>query len=161
MNKFCKSLYRIIGYIAGFLLACMMVILLVQVFRRRVLGSSLRWAEECVRFMEIWLVSLGASLCVVDDTHPTVTIFFNLFPKKIQPIVKYIVYVLIIVVGGCMVVSGVLLCQKNYAQLSPTMRISYAYVYAAIPVSGGLIICQAVGIMVKMIKKRTEGGDKK
>ena len=152
MKKFCRFLYKAAGYIAGFLLACMMVILLVQVFRRRVLGNSLRWAEEAVRFMEIWLVSLGASLCVVDDSHPTVTVFFDLFPAPAKKIVKYIVYALVIFVGICIIRSGILLCMKTYLQRSPTMRISYAWVYAGIPFSGLLIVIQSLGILLKLFK---------
>ena len=145
MKKLCDVCYKIAGYIAGLLLACMMIILVIQVFRRRVLSNSLTFAEELIRFMEIWLAFLGASLCVKDDTHPTVTIVFGLFPQTVQKYLKYIIYLLIVLVGAVMIASGVMLCIKNQAQLTPTLRISYAWVYAAIPVSGALIALQAVG----------------
>ena len=51
MKKLCDVCYKIAGYIAGLLLACMMIILVIQVFRRRVLSSSLTFAEELIRFM--------------------------------------------------------------------------------------------------------------
>lgn len=159
MEKLCKILYKIAGYVAGILLSIMMLVLVVQVFRRRVLGSSLTFAEELIRFLEIWLVMLGASLCVVDDTHPTVTIFFQLFPEKVRKVVKYLVYILLMAVGVVIIVSGILLIMKNYRQTTPTLRISYAWVYVAIPVSGLLIDIQSLGILTKMLKNR-KGGEK-
>lgn len=157
MKKICSFLYRAAGYIAGVLLGIMMIVLVVQVFRRRVLGNSLTYAEELIRFLEIWLVFLGASLCVKDDTHPTVTIFFDHFPQKIRPAVKSLVYFLILAVGIVMMISGVLLCMKYYRQMTPTLRISYAYVYAAIPLSGLLIDIQVLGVFSEFLRRNKEG----
>lgn len=159
MKKLCDICYKIAGYIAALLLACMMFILVIQVFRRRVLSNSLTFAEELIRFMEIWLAFLGASLCVKDDTHPTVTIIFGLFPKTVQKYLKYVIYLLIAVVGIIMLSSGIMLCIKNQAQLTPTLRISYAWVYAAIPVSGGLIVIQAIGQLWEYIKTVRKKGE--
>lgn len=164
MKKFCKITYKIAAYIAAFLLACMMIILVIQVFRRRVLTNSFTWAEELIRFMEIWLVFLGSSLCVRDDLHPTVTIFADLLPECVKKYLKVIVHICVMVVGVIMIVSGIMLCKKNIAQLTPTLQISYAWVYAAIPTSGVLIIVQSVGLLIdhfksKVLGKPLEGGE--
>lgn len=164
MKKFCKITYKIAAYIAAFLLACMMIILVIQVFRRRVLTNSFTWAEELIRFMEIWLVFLGASLCVRDDLHPTVTIFADLLPECVKKYLKIIVHICVMIVGVIMIASGIMLCKKNIAQLTPTLQISYAWVYAAIPTSGVLIVLQSVGLLIehfksKVLGKPLEGGE--
>ena len=93
-----------------------------------------------------------------DDTHPTVTIVFGLFPRAVQKYLKYIIYLLIVLVGGIMIISGIMLCIKDQAQLTPTLRISYAWVYAAIPTSGALIALQAVGQLWEYIKAAGQKG---
>lgn len=154
IKRTCHVLYMTAGSIAAIFLSIMMVVLAVQVFSRYVMNNALTWAEELIRYLEVWLVFLGASMCVKDDTHPTVTIFTNLFPKALRFPVKVFVNIAVGAVGVVMMVVGSQFAARYVGQLTPTMRISIAYVYAAIPVSGFLICAQTIGNFADLLHKR-------
>lgn len=154
IKRICSFSYHVAGIIAASFLAVMMIVLATQVFSRYVLNDSISFAEELIRFLEIWVVFLGASLCVKDDTHPTVTIFANLFPKKTQFFIRIFAHLAVFAVGVVMIVVGYQFAMKYINQLSPTMRISVAWVYAAIPVSGILIDIQSIGNFSNLLNSR-------
>jgi TRAP-type C4-dicarboxylate transport system permease small subunit len=99
-------------------------------------------------------------LCVKDDTHPTVTIFVELFPKSIRQWVRIIVNLAVFAVGVVMIIVGCRFAIRYVRQVTPTLRISIAFVYAAIPVSGILICLQSANNFIEGLcnkSNKTEG----
>jgi TRAP-type C4-dicarboxylate transport system permease small subunit len=139
--------------VASVFLAIMMIVLSVQVFCRYVLNNAISFAEELIRYLEVWVVFLGASMCVKDDTHPTVTVFMDLFPKNVRDWVRIIVNIAVFAVGIVMIIVGYRFAARYVDQLTPTLRISIAFVYAAIPVSGFLICIQSANNFLEGLRR--------
>jgi TRAP-type C4-dicarboxylate transport system permease small subunit len=100
-------------------------------------------------------------MCVKDDTHPTVTIFVELFPKPIRKIVRIAANVCVFIVGIVMIIVGYRFALRYVEQLTPTLRISIAFVYAAIHVSGFFICFQSANNFIEGLsgKSNTAAGD--
>lgn len=154
IERICNFCYRICWIIAGSFLAIMMFTLATQVFSRYVLNSSLSFAEELIRYLEIWIVFLGASLCVKDNSHPVVSMFTDYFLKENQFFIRLFANMAVFVVGVVMIVIGCQFAMANINQLSPSMRISIAWVYSAIPVSGLFIVIQTMGNIKNLLDNR-------
>ena len=156
MKKICRVAYFAAGYTASVFLAIMMIVLFIQVFSRYVLNSAYSFAEELIRYLEVWVVFLGASMCVKDDTHPAVTIFVEFFPKALRRRVGLFTNAAVFTVGTVMIIIGFMFAARYTGQLTPTLRISIAFVYAAIPVSGLLICLQSVNNFLEHLRKKPD-----
>ena len=117
------------------------------------LNNAFSFAEELIRYLEVWVVFLGASMCVKDDTHPTVTIFVELFPERFRDFVRIAVNIAVFSVGVVMIVIGYKFALRYVGQLTPTLRISIAFVYTAIPVSGFLICIQSANNFLEALRR--------
>lgn len=72
------------------LLACMAVIMGIQVFCRYVLSMSLSWSEELTRYLFIWAGFLSISYCTKRCISIKIEQFVALFPKRGKALFKVI-----------------------------------------------------------------------
>lgn len=75
--------YRIEDYLLYFVVAFIFCVVILQIFTRFVVRSSLPWTEEITRYVLIWLTYLGFTHHVRNDSHARMKAFINLFPDKI------------------------------------------------------------------------------
>jgi len=112
------------------------IVTFLQVFMRYVVGYSLSWSEESIRFIFIWMVLFGTSLGVKHNKHVSILMLFNRLSVKGQIVMKIIantiilIYSLILVVQGIKVVFGFF----EFPQASPALGIPMQFIYAACPV---------------------------
>ena len=59
MRKVVDGLMKVIQRIMGALLACAVLLVLVQVFFRYLLKAPLGWTDQLCRFLFVWIVFLG------------------------------------------------------------------------------------------------------
>lgn len=138
--KISDFINEVIKKICFLLLVAMTVIIVIQVFYRYVIGSSLSWSEEIARYIFIWIIMLGASTGVKESFHVAVTAFIGWLPENIRSIISTINVVMLGLVGLIMVFYGYNLSELVAVQLSPAIRLSMFWVYLSVPVSGLLII---------------------
>ena len=103
MKRICRLsdwINRCVQYIGFVQLSLMTLIIILQVFYRYVLGSSLSWSEESARFLFIWVVLLGASMGVKESFHVSVTLFKDMLPRRIKVTVDVLVNLLTGVVAA-------------------------------------------------------------
>ena len=152
-----NQIVKLIGFVQ---LSIMTVIIILQVFYRYVLGSSLSWSEECARYLFIWIVMLGASMGVKEKSHVAVTLFKDWLPFRIRTGVDILFTIMIGVMAAVMIIYGWSITQTVSIQLSPAIRISMFWVYLAIPVSGLLMMVHltAQAIELFMTFRMTDEG---
>jgi len=97
--------------------------------------GSLKWTDEILRYLNIWLVFLGAAVGVKRGVHMQVEFFLErFFAEKTRRRVKRGTLAIILLCLGLLIVSGT---QKvlNYrsVQIQAT-TMSIAWFYLAIPV---------------------------
>jgi len=123
------------------LMACMSVIIGVQVFMRYVMKSSLSWSEEIARYMFIWLIYIGISYGVKTDRHINVDAVRRILPKKINAIVSAISDLIFLLFSIIVVAAGMKVATKIFmsGQRTPALQIPMGLIYMAVPVGFTLV----------------------
>ena len=121
------------------LLAVTVALVILQVFFRYVLNSSLSWSEEAARYLFIWSAVLGFSSSV----HAGRLFSFDMVARRLDARGRAVCAVLFVIAAAgflwALVVSGGALVAGTVTQSSPAMNLPMAVPYAALPV-GGLLI---------------------
>ncbi|MEL7647674.1 MAG: TRAP transporter small permease [Sedimentibacter sp.] len=81
---------KLIKVFLGVLLVVMLVVALIEVFRRYILGRSFAWAEELIRYLIIWISFLGAAVAYKENN----LVFFDLVANKIKGKAKMILLII-------------------------------------------------------------------
>ncbi len=121
------------------LLAVTVTLVILQVFFRYVLNSSLSWSEEAARYLFIWAAVLGFSSSVEAQR----LFRFDMVVQRLPPAAAAVCVGLyaLATVGflWALIVSGGALVAGTMSQTSPAIRLPMALPYAALPVGGVLI----------------------
>ena len=125
--------------VAVALLAVTVTLVILQVFFRYVLNSSLSWSEEAARYLFIWAAVLGFSSSV----EARRLFRFDMLAQRLPPAGAAVCVALYVIatVGflWALIVSGGALVMGTLSQTSPAIRLPMALPYAALPVGGVLI----------------------
>ena len=126
--------------LAGGLLLIVFLVVLSQVLMRYLFAYPNPWSEELSRFCFIWLSMLGAALAVERRSH----FGFEQAVKRLSPTrrlwAERSAKALVMAVSLLLVISGLALVRLALGQHSPALDVPMAWVYAAVPVSGVLML---------------------
>lgn len=121
------------------LLALTVIIVVLQVFFRYVLESSLSWSEEAARYLFIWAALLGFSSSV----EARRLFSFEMLVARMSRTGKRVCAALNVLAAVAflwvLVVDGSGLVARTFSQSSPAMGMPMAIAYAALPVGGILV----------------------
>ncbi len=135
-----RALVAIETALAGGLLLIVFIVVLSQVLMRYLFAYPNPWSEELSRFCFIWLSMLGASLAVERRSH----FGFDQAVRRLSPSrrrwARLSAKVLVAAVSLLLVISGLALVRLALGQHSPALDVPMAWVYAAVPVSGVLML---------------------
>jgi TRAP-type C4-dicarboxylate transport system permease small subunit len=121
------------------LLAVTVVIVILQVFFRYVLNSSLSWSEEAARYLFIWAALLGFSSSVEARRLFSFEIIVARLPAAGRRACAFLYALAATAFLWVLVVDGSSLVARTMTQTSPAIGMPMAAAYAALPV-GGLLI---------------------
>ncbi len=82
-----RGVWRSIEWLIVALMAAMMVLVFFNVVLRYGFSSGLRSGIELSRLGFVWVVMLGASLCLKDGEHLAVSEFFDRLPAVVRSII--------------------------------------------------------------------------
>ena len=138
-------------YAVGGLVITVAVVVLLQVLMRYLFAYPNPWSEEVSRFCFIWMSLLGASLAVEHRAH----FGFDQVTKGLAPRAKRAVEsfagAVVLVFALLLVATGIALMDLTMGERSAALNLPVALVYAAVPVSGALMV-------VHMLAGRAGGG---
>lgn len=142
-----------------FLMSMLVVVVVWQVFSRYILNAPSTFTDELARFLLIWVSLLGAAYYSGKNLH----IAINVLPSRLSPpnrkklnifihliVITFVLFVFVI--GGGMLVYYT----YTYLQLTPTLQIPMAFVYAIGPLSGLLIIFYKISDIANLLKSEPE-----
>lgn len=156
MRKLIDSITR---NLLVFLMSLLVLVVVWQVFSRYILNDPSTFTDELARFLLIWVSLLGAAYYSGKNLH----IAINVLPSRLNPsnrkklnifihliVISFVL--LVFVVGGGMLVYYTYI----YLQITPTLQIPMAFVYAIGPLSGLLIIFYKISDIVDLLKTEPE-----
>ena len=111
--------------------------------------KTLPWIDEVLRYLNIWLVFLGASVAVKQGSHLSVDFFIRkIFPENIVKIIKKCALGILLI---CLLILIVTSTQKFFKSLNVVIQaapISIAVFYLAIPVGCLLLLLDYLLIFI-------------
>jgi TRAP-type transport system small permease protein len=155
-RTFTDYLAKVAEFIMVSLATLMVVLVSYQVFQRYVLHYTPPWSEELSVYLMIWFGIIGIAVGVRRNAHMALHFFADLMPLKVQNVLTYVRYVLILIYTGFLTVEGMKMVELTMSQRSPAMGMPVGFVYLALPVSMVLIIIFTLETLGKTI--RNKGG---
>lgn len=112
-----------------------------QIFNRYVLDYVLGWEEEIARYLMIWSSFLAASFALWQGEQLGMEFVVKLLPERGRRAVRIATHVLCIAFLAVIAYQALVwLMPQQLDQISPSLGITMAIPYAAIPVSAAMMI---------------------
>lgn len=110
-------------------------VIVVEVFRRFVLGFSSLWGEEAARYAFIYLGWIGASHCVKQRAHIRFDVMLHILPRRLHGYLYLFGEFCTLVFAGFALYWSMetIATQLQFDTLTPALRISQVWFEAAIP----------------------------
>ena len=152
----------ILEFMAMGMLFLMVAIICYQVVMRYVFNRSPSWSEEVAIVLMIWFGILAIPIGVKLNLHIGIEYIYNRCPEPLQYIISRFVYLLIGGFGLVMLVYGIQLTDFMTMSTLPATKLSSAVEYVVIPISGVLLIFNAVELLFKsyktfQVERQTDG----
>jgi TRAP-type C4-dicarboxylate transport system permease small subunit len=126
-------LSKLAMYIAGGLLAAMVLMILAQVFFRYGLNDSLAWTEELAKFLMVWVACLVAPWVYREDLNVSIQMFAEALPVKLQQLSELIITLLVIAICAIFFVESLDFWQGGLSIYASSMPVKLAYFYSCTP----------------------------
>jgi TRAP-type C4-dicarboxylate transport system permease small subunit len=153
-----KSLTTVFERLLVALIAFQAVLLILSVFFRYVLNSPIVWCDEIVRYSLVWITFAGAPLATRDGKHILVDVIDTILPKKSVKITNGFVDLVVVGFMVFVIYYGIRMTDFQRGRFGETLTwLSYAYVYASIPIGAAITILFTVS---KYFIKDTHGSSR-
>jgi len=152
-----KKTINILEHISGALFLLMIIMVLYQVFMRKIVNASPNWTEELARYAMIWSVLVVAPVLIATKEHIMLDYFIEKLTTKWRKLLLLVSSLIIFVLLGYLTVGGIgmILTSMAITQNSPGMQIPMAITYIILPISGIMMIIAQITVLLD-IKKITE-----
>jgi TRAP-type C4-dicarboxylate transport system permease small subunit len=141
------------------MLAVMSVIIFCNVVLRYSTNESIEWAEEVSRHLMIWVTFIGAGPVLRYGGHIAVDNLQDALPKSVARVLRVFIALL---VGGMLVFLfwfGLEYMDRTQYQLTPSTQISFAYIYAGLPVGAAMALIHWLLIVRDYVLERQFASD--
>jgi TRAP-type C4-dicarboxylate transport system permease small subunit len=136
------------------LLVVMLGSTLIGVADRFVLEIGLPWTEELSRFLLVWASLLAAAVATKRRRHFRI----ELAQRRLGAPGEAVITVLCVAALAVAIWYGIHIARLFHAQTAPALGIPMSWVYAAVPVSGGLMIFYLLRDLFR--RGISDGGDR-
>lgn len=121
-------------WVLTLILSAMSVLIFTNVVLRYATHQSIEWAEEVARHLMIWLTFLGLGPVLRFGGHIAVENLQDWVPDRWARFMRLVVAVALTVFFIFFMVYGVEYMSRTRYQTTPSTQISFAWIYAALPV---------------------------
>lgn len=158
MNFFMRTLARFEDWVCALALGSVAVIIFVQVLLRYFMNYTPDWSEELSRYLIVWTIFIGTAIGVRNNIHIGVDALLRLLPKSWKLTMEVLLNVIGAIVSIVLIWLSIQFIQDTleYEQLSPSMRISMAIPYLAMPVGLSFAVIHFIHDIVKLFTTHEE-----
>ncbi|AOY75277.1 TRAP transporter small permease [Clostridium formicaceticum] len=157
MNKFFnQTLSKFEEFVLSFAIIAMAILLIVNVFMRTVMNSSITFTEEVAQALLVLVSFFGLGYCARTGRHITMSILFDLVSNKYKKIAMIIIS---FVSSAAMIYLGTLayryvLSVKNLGRVTPALQIPMYLIYAVVPLGFFLAAIEYLRTFLFNIKEK-------
>lgn len=144
MKRGLELLSRLEEFLLGIIFILMVVLYSGTVLVREVsitLSRHLEWIDEATRYLMVWMVFLGLGLALARAKHVSMTSYMERFPERTRWLLRKVIDTvgLVFSLYICWFGADITWLVLKSGQSSPTLGISNAILYAALPVGFALL----------------------
>lgn len=152
-----KKIINGLENISGGLFLLMILMVLYQVFMRKIVNASPNWTEELARYAMIWSILIASPVLIATQEHIMLDYFIQKFPLKIRKAFVLLISMLMFAILGCFTVGGAQMIITSLAltQNSPGMQIPMWITYLILPLSGIMMVVAQIMVLIQL--KYTNG----
>ena len=150
-----RKFNAVVGRIESVVGVVMMLIIVGMVFVgaiTRYFGRPIIWSVDLAQLLFIWVCMFGADAALKNKAHVGVDMIVKHFPVKLQKLIVLATYVLCMAFLAFMVFYGIKLCASNYLRSYQTLKISYSFGTAAVPVGSVFMLLTLFEQMRQLIQ---------
>ncbi len=154
MSLFRKAERAFVALNAWAVIACLVTmsgVVFTNVALRYLTNQSIPWADEVARYLMIWMTFLAAGLVLRQGGHVAITNLQEALPGRLQIALRAALALLLFGFFAYMVWVGQEYMTRMGRQLTPATRISFWYIYLAMPVGFSLLIAHLALIAPRYI----------
>jgi TRAP-type transport system small permease protein len=156
LNALDQYLVRGEKAVACVLVAGIAICVFLQVLFRYVFESPLAWTDELSRYLQVWMVFIGAAIATAQSSHFHLDLIHQYVPSGSARYVDIGALLVMFAFAGVLVIYGTEILEIVHRQSSPAIGLPMSYPYAATP-TGSALICWHV--IVRLINKLVEPSD--
>jgi len=144
IRGFDDVLLKAIRATTGVLLAIMFVVIIFGVFFRYVLNSPAFWTEELARYIMFYMVLIGSASAIREERHPALTFVTDRFSRRFRTKWRFVLEALVFLVLAVVFWQGIVMAVEERIGLTAALRVSFFWVYLALPVGSLLMMFEIV-----------------
>ncbi|SCZ07957.1 TRAP transporter small permease [Alkaliphilus peptidifermentans] len=155
MKKIYSTFCRLEEVIASIFLSIVTLMVFLSAVARTI-KYPINWAQDVALLLFAWVVFLGADVALREADFVSVDMFVAKLPKKLQNILYFLWYFIILVFLGILIRYGVPLSLENSKRLFQTLGISYSWATMSVPVCSAFMMLTIILKLLNKIKRRKQ-----
>jgi TRAP-type C4-dicarboxylate transport system permease small subunit len=141
------------------MLAVMSVIIFANVVLRYTTNVSIEWAEEVARHLMIWLTFIGCGPVLRYGGHIAVENLQDTLPRPVAIALRAFIAILLAGLFVFFTWFGLEYMDRTQYQQTPATQISFAYIYAALPIGAAMTLIHWLLIVRDYVLERKFAAD--
>lgn len=133
------SLWRLFDVLMISAMAVMIVLVFTNAVLRYGFQSGILASAEVSRFLFVWIILLGAVVCLRDKLHLDLRLLERALPEKYQRLQQRFIYAVIGLSSGMLFLGSARQTLANWPNISPLSGIPVGVLYLAGAIAGGMM----------------------
>jgi C4-dicarboxylate transporter DctQ subunit len=158
-GKLINYVDKVLTFFEDWTLFITVMVALISLFANVILrygfNYALAWSEELVRLVIIYTTLIGCSAAIKKKSMIKIDASVQLLPKLKYPLTHFSNLV-VLIFSGMMIYYGWLMAalQVQTSQKTIVMQIPLVYLYAILPLMGGLMLLRTIQVMYQDITEQ-------
>ncbi|MDD5833202.1 MAG: TRAP transporter small permease [Clostridiales bacterium] len=163
-EKILDFIADVIKWLVTGILLFMVTVTFIEVIRRYCFGKSFMWADECIRFLIMWVTFLGGAAAFRKNKLVIFDLVTSNVSEKVQDLFRVIAYAIVLVFLAVLIYySAKALASPSVLRAKGTgFKVSMVWAYLPMPVGFSMMELFCVDTLIKAVKKLMgKGGEVK
>lgn len=155
--KACRVLFKTLEWFAMICMVILTIIVFTDVILRYIFKQGFPWTQEIATLMLVWASLIGMAIGVLEKIHISIEMFTSRLPEKATRVLERCNHILIAIFGGAMVYFGLVIMDVTKLSTMPATKLPSAVLYIILPLSGLLVLLNALLVAAGQDKKIFSG----
>ena len=151
-----KILKNADAYFAGFMFAITLVVVVINVFTRKLFNFVIPWGEEVATTCFVYTTFVGAAWCLRTHQHVGVDLLVDKLPAGARKIVHILTDLIILVTNGYITWLSYQFVSSSSVKTMPILKISSVWLNSALILGFGLMTIYSLMNLIRTIREPAE-----